>query len=205
MLRAMPSRAQRELIEVCGRELSVSNPGKVFFPERGVTKIDLVNYYLACEEAAVRALIERPTVLKRWVNGVTGEAFFQKRVPESAPEWLETATVTFPSGRNARELVVVDGAHLVWGVNLGVIDWNPWPVRRSDLDHPDELRVDLDPGPEIDFKQVCEVAMTVRDVLEEHALRGYPKTSGSRGIHVYVRVAPERDCNAGSSIGDVGT
>ena len=189
----MPSKGERELIEVCGREVAVSNPGKVFFPERGVTKLELVNYYLECEEAVVRGLVERPTVLKRWVNGVTGEAFFQKRVPESAPEWLETATVTFPSGRNARELVVVDGAHLVWGVNLGVIDWNPWPVRRADLDHPDELRVDLDPGPEIEFSQVCEVAMTVREVLDEHSLRGYPKTSGSRGIHVYVRVAPEWD------------
>ena len=189
----MPSKGERELIEVCGREVAVSNPGKVFFPERGVTKLELVNYYLECEEAVVRGLVERPTVLKRWVNGVTGEAFFQKRVPESAPEWLETATVTFPSGRSARELVVVDGAHLVWGVNLGVIDWNPWPVRRADLDHPDELRVDLDPGPEIEFSQVCEVAMTVREVLDEHSLRGYPKTSGSRGIHVYVRVAPEWD------------
>jgi len=189
----MPSKGERELIEVCGREVAVSNPGKVFFPERGVTKLELVNYYLECEEAVVRGLVERPTVLKRWVNGVTGEAFFQKRVPQSAPEWLETATVTFPSGRNARELVVVDGAHLVWGVNLGVIDWNPWPVRRADLDHPDELRVDLDPGPEIEFSQVCEVAMTVREVLDEHSLRGYPKTSGSRGIHVYVRVSPEWD------------
>ncbi len=181
------------MIEVCGRDVAVSNPSKVFFPERGTTKLDLVNYYLACEDAVVRGLKERPTVLKRWVNGVTGEAFFQKRVPEGAPEWLETTTVTFPSGRSARELVVVDGAHLVWGVNLGVIDWNPWPVRRADLDHPDELRVDLDPGPDIPFSQVCEVAMTVREVLEEHSLRGYPKTSGSRGIHVYVRVVPERD------------
>ena len=189
----MSPKGEREIIEVCGREVAVSNPSKVYFPERGTTKLDLVNYYLACEDAVVRGLNERPTVLKRWVNGVSGEAFFQKRVPEGAPEWLETATVTFPSGRNARELVVVDGAHLVWGVNLGVIDWNPWPVRRADLDHPDELRVDLDPGPDIPFSQVCEVAMTVRDVLEEHSLRGYPKTSGSRGIHVYVRVVPERD------------
>ena len=188
----MAPSAERELIEVCGREVAVSNPGKVFFPERSLTKLDLVNYYLECEAAVVRGLFERPTVLKRWVNGVTGEAFFQKRVPDGAPAWLETATVTFPSGRHARELVVVDGAHLVWGANLGVIDWNPWPVRRSDLDHPDELRVDLDPGPEIEFSQVRDVAMSVRDVLEEHSLRGYPKTSGSRGIHVYVRVVPER-------------
>jgi DNA ligase D len=175
---------------VCGRELRVSSPGKVYFPQPGITKLDLVNYYVECEEAVVRHLRERPTVMKRWVDGVQGEPFFQKRVPETAPEWLQTATVTFPSGRHARELVVNDAAHLVWGVNLGVIDWNPWPVRRSDLDHPDELRVDLDPGPGIPFAQVREVALSVREVLEEHGLRGYPKTSGSRGMHVYVRLQP---------------
>jgi bifunctional non-homologous end joining protein LigD len=181
------------VIEACGRELRISNPGKVFFPERGVTKLDLVHYYLACEEAVVRHLDERPSVLKRWVDGVAGEPFFQKRVPEGAPDWLETATVTFPSGRHARELVVVDGAHLAWGVNLGVIDWNPWPVRRSDLDHPDELRIDLDPGPEVPFAEVRAVALGVGEVLDEHGLRGYPKTSGSRGVHVYVRIVPEQD------------
>jgi len=169
----------------------VSNPDKVFFPERGVTKLDLVNYHIECEQAVVRHLRERPTVMKRWVDGVGGEPFFQKRVPDSAPDWLQTATVTFPSGRHARELVPNDAAHLVWGVNLGVIDWNPWPVRRADLDHPDELRVDLDPTPEAPFAMVREVALGVREVLDEHGLRGFPKTSGSRGIHVYVRVKPE--------------
>ncbi len=183
-------KAQPVLVEVSGREVRVSNPGKLFFPDAGLTKIDLVNYYVRCEQAVVRHLRERPTVLKRWVDGVAGEPFFQKRVPESAPEWLQTATVTFPSGRQARELVPNDAAHLVWGVNLGVIDWNPWPVRRDDLDHPDELRVDLDPGPEVPFSEVREVALGVREVLEEHELRGFPKTSGSRGIHIYVRVEP---------------
>jgi DNA ligase D len=180
------------VLEVRGHELRVSNPDKVFFPERRLTKMDLVNYYLECEQAVVLHLRERPTVMKRWVDGVEGKPFFQKRVPDSAPEWLQTATVTFPSGRHARELVPNDAAHLVWAVNLGVIDWNPWPVRRADLDHPDELRVDLDPSPGVPFAEVREVALGVREVLDEHGLRGYPKTSGSRGIHVNVRVVPER-------------
>jgi DNA ligase D len=178
------------VIETGGHELRVSNPSKLFFPDAGLTKLDLVNYYIECEEAVVRHLRERPTVLKRWVDGVAGDPFFQKRVPDTAPEWLQTATVTFPSGRHARELVPNDAAHLVWGVNLGVIDWNPWPVRRSDLDHPDELRIDLDPGPAVPFAEVREVALGVRDVLEEHDLRGFPKTSGSRGVHIYVRLEP---------------
>jgi bifunctional non-homologous end joining protein LigD len=186
-----PSKAEHEVVEVCGREVRVSNPGKLYFPQVGVTKLDLVRYYVECEEAVVRHLRERPTVLKRWVDGVEGKPFFQKRVPDSAPEWLQTATVTFPSGRSARELVVNDAAHLVWGVNLGVIDWNPWPVRRSDLDHPDELRIDLDPGPGVPFSEVREVALVARDVLVEHQLTGFPKTSGSRGIHINVRIEPQ--------------
>ena len=177
-------------IEVQGRELRVSSPSKLFFPECGLTKLDLVNYYLECHEAVVLGLRERPTVMKRWVDGVQGKPFFQKRVPDSAPEWLQTATVTFPSGRQARELVVNDAAHLIWGVNLGVIDWNPWPVRRADLDHPDELRVDLDPEPEVPFQEVRQVALSVREVLEQHGLCGFPKTSGSRGIHIFVRIHP---------------
>jgi DNA ligase D len=184
------AKAQPVTVEASGREVRVSNPEKPFFPQAGITKIDLVGYYVECEQAVVRGLRERPTVMKRWVDGVQGEPFFQKRVPDSAPEWLETATVTFPSGRHARELVPNDAAHLVWGVNLGVIDWNPWPVRRADLDHPDELRVDLDPGPDVPFAMVREVALGVREVLDEHDLLGFPKTSGSRGIHVYVRVEP---------------
>ena len=178
------------IIEVAGRELRVSNPGKLFFPERGLTKLDLVNYYVECEQAVVRHLRERPTTLKRWVDGVGGEFFFQKRVPETAPAWLETATVQFPSGRSARELVVNDAAHLVWGVNLGVIDWNPWPVRRADLDRPDELRVDLDPQPDVGFAEVRAVAACAREVLSEHGLIGFPKSSGSRGIHINVRIEP---------------
>jgi bifunctional non-homologous end joining protein LigD len=183
-------KAQPVIVEASGRELRVSNPRKLFFPDAGITKLDLVNYYVECETAVVRHLRERPTVLKRWVDGVGGEPFFQKRVPDSAPEWLQTTTVTFPSGRHARELVANDAAHLVWGVNLGVIDWNPWPVRRDDLDHPDELRVDLDPGPDVPFSEVREVTLGVREVLDGHNLRGFPKTSGSRGIHIYVRIEP---------------
>jgi DNA ligase D-like protein (predicted polymerase) len=185
-----PSKSEHVIVEAGGREVRVSNPGKIFFPEQGLTKLDLVRYYIECEEAVVRGLRERPTVLKRWVDGVSGEPFFQKRVPDSAPEWLQTTTVTFPSGRHARELVANDAAHLVWGVNLGVVDWNPWPVRRTDLDHPDELRVDLDPGPGVEFAEVREVALTAGEVLREHGLKGYPKTSGSRGIHIYARVQP---------------
>ncbi len=188
----MPSsKGEHAIVEVCGHELRVSSPSKVFFPERRLTKLDLVNYYVECQQVVVRHLRDRPTVMKRWVDGVEGKPFFQKRVPDSAPEWLQTATVTFPSGRHARELVPNDAAHLVWGVNLGVIDWNPWPVRRSDLDHPDELRVDLDPGPGVPFSEVRDVALTVREVLSEHGLEGFPKTSGSRGMHVYVRIVPE--------------
>jgi bifunctional non-homologous end joining protein LigD len=179
------------MVEVSGRELRISKPDKLFFPEPGLTKLDLVAYYIECHQAVVRHLRERPTVMKRWVDGVQGKPFFQKRVPNGAPDWLETATVTFPSGRHARELVPNDAAHLVWGVNLGVIDWNPWPVRRSDLDHPDELRIDLDPGPGIDFAMVRRVGLVVGEVLEEYKLRGFPKTSGSRGIHVFVRILPE--------------
>jgi DNA ligase D len=186
-----PGKAQPVVLELCGQQVRVSNPDKPFFPLLGATKIDLVSYYVECADAVVRGLRERPTVMKRWVDGVDGEPFFQKRVPDGAPEWLETATVTFPSGRHARELVPNDAAHLAWGVNLGVIDWNPWPVRRADLDHPDELRVDLDPGPGVPFSEVREVALGVRGVLDEHQLLGFPKTSGSRGIHVYVRIVPE--------------
>ncbi len=183
-------KGEHVVVEVCGREVRVSSPGKLYFPDARLTKMDLVNYYLECQQAVVRHLRERPTVLKRWVDGVQGKPFFQKRVPDGAPDWLQTATVTFPSGRHARELVANDAAHLVWGVNLGVIDWNPWPVRRGDLDHPDELRVDLDPGPGVPFAEVRQVALGVREVLVKHDLLGFPKTSGSRGIHIYARIEP---------------
>jgi DNA ligase D-like protein (predicted polymerase) len=136
-------------------------------------------------------LRDRPTVLKRFVDGAAGKPFFQKRIPDSAPEWLQTSTVTFPSGRTARELLPNDTAHLVWALNLGVIDWNPWPVRASDPDRPDELRVDLDPTPEASWDDVRQVAMCARDVLVDYSLTGFPKTSGSRGIHINVRLVPD--------------
>jgi bifunctional non-homologous end joining protein LigD len=184
--------AEHTTIDAGGREVRLSNPGKVFFPERSITKLDLVNYYLELADQVINHLHDRPTVLKRFVDGANGKPFFQKRVPDSAPEWIETATVTFPSGRSARELLPNDPAHLVWAVNLGVIDWNPWPVRRDDLDHPDELRVDLDPTPEASWDDVRQVALAVHDVLGDYQLTGYPKTSGSRGIHINVRIKPER-------------
>lgn len=177
-------------IEAAGRKVRLSNPEKLFFPKPGHTKLDLANYYVEMADAVVVGLRDRPGTLKRFVDGVEGEFFFQKRVPKGAPDWLQTATVTFPSGRSATELCANDAAHLVWAVNLGVIDFNPWPVRRADLDHPDELRVDLDPTPEVGFAEVREVAMVAREVLAEHGLEGFPKTSGSRGIHVNVRIEP---------------
>jgi DNA ligase D-like protein (predicted polymerase) len=182
-------------VEAAGREVRVTSPDKVLFPATPagpVTKLDLVRYYVEVSGAVLLGVRERPTVLKRWNDGITGDFFFQKRV-SGAPEWLETATVTFPSGRTATELCPVDAAHLVWAANLNNIDFNPWPVRRADLDHPDELRVDLDPSEGVGFPTVREVAMTVRDVLAEHDLTGFPKTSGSRGIHVNVRIAPRWD------------
>jgi DNA ligase D-like protein (predicted polymerase) len=180
-------------IEVAGREVKLSNPDKLFFPRPKFTKLDLAEYYIAVEEAAVNQLRERPGTMKRFVDGVDGDFFFQKRVPKGAPDWLQTATFTFPSGRTATELVANDAAHLVWAVNLGVVDFNPHPVRRADLDCPDELRVDLDPQPGVRWNTVRKVAMCAKEVLEEHGLLGYPKTSGSRGIHVNVRIEPRWD------------
>src|SRR5712691_8949440 len=164
-------------LEVAGRVVRLSNPDKVFFPARGETKLDLARYYVAVGEGALRGVYERPTVLKRFPDGALGEPFFQKRVPEKRPDWLETVRVTFPSGRSADELCPVDVAHLVWAVNLGCLDLNPWPVRRGDVDHPDELRVDLDPQPGVPFDSVRRVAMEAGAVLEEHGLVGFSKTS----------------------------
>lgn len=183
-------------LEVAGRSLEVTNPSKVFFSARGETKLDLVCYYLAVGEGALRGVRERPTVLKRYPNGAEGEFFYQKRVPKSRPAWLETVTVAFPSGREAEELCPTDVAHICWAANLGCLDLNPWPVRRADVDHPDELRVDLDPQPGLSFDQVRRVALEVRQVLDEHGLTGYPKTSGSRGIHVNVRIETRWDFTA---------
>ena len=160
----------------------------MFFPQAGHTKLDLARYYAAVAEGALRGIAARPIVLKRYVDGAEGEPFFQKRSPERHPEWVETVELHFPSGRTAREVVVRDAAQLLWIVNLGCIDLNPHPVRVDDLDHPDELRVDLDPGPGVSWDDVRRVALIARDVLGEHGLRGWPKTSGSRGMHVNVRI-----------------
>jgi DNA ligase D len=178
-------------IEVDGRVVGITNPEKVFFPGCGATKLDLARYYLAVGPGALRGVFERPTVLRRYPNGVGGPSFFQKRVPERRPDWIETATVRFPSGREATELCPVDVAHLVWAANLGCIDLNPWPVRRDDLDHPDELRIDLDPQPGVGFPAVRELALEVGALLSELGFLGFPKTSGSRGIHINVPIRPE--------------
>ena len=178
------------MLEADGREVRITNPEKVFFPKPGLTKLDLARYYLAVGEGAVRGARDRPVVMHRFPDGVADgrESFYQKRVPASRPEWLQTVSIRFPSGRSAEELVIADVAHLLWAVNLGCIDINPWPVRRDDTEHPDELRVDLDPTPRIPFASVRKVALVVREALEEHGLRGYPKTSGKRGIHVVARI-----------------
>ena len=176
------------IVEAAGREVVITNPDKVFFPEAGHTKLDLVRYYLAVAEGALRGIAGRPVVLKRYVNGAAHEPFFQKRAPEQHPGWIETVELRFPSGRTAREIVVRDAAQLLWIVNLGCIDLNPHPVRADDLEHPDELRIDLDPGPGVSWDDLRRVALIVRDVLDEHQLQGWPKTSGTRGMHVNVRI-----------------
>ncbi|CAN5813845.1 hypothetical protein BH20CHL8_BH20CHL8_02570 [soil metagenome] len=179
-----------EILTLEGGEVSISNPGKVFFADAGITKLDLVRYYLAVADGALRGVHDRPMALKRFVNGAEGEFFFQKRAPASVPAFIRTVELAFPSGRTADEVVVDNPAALAWVVNLGCIDLNPHPVRSSDLDHPDELRVDLDPGPGVPWEDVRRVALVVRELLDELGLRGWPKTSGSRGIHVYVRIEP---------------
>ena len=185
--------ADHVVFELAGREVRLSNPDKIYFPESGWTKGDLARYHVECAEALLNHLRERPVVLKRFPGGIETKAIFQKRVPKGAPDWIETVVLKFPSGREAEEVVPMDAAHLVWAVSLGNVDWNPHPVRRSDLDHPDELRVDLDPMPECSWDKVRKVALVARDVLEEHSLRGYPKTSGSRGIHIPVRIHQQWD------------
>ncbi len=181
-------RTQQTVLELAGREVAITNPDKVYFPQSGHTKLDLAKYYVSVAEGALRGIAARPVVLKRYVNGAEREPFFQKRAPEQRPPWVETVELSFPSGRRAEEIVVRDVAQLLWIVNLGCIDLNPHPVRADDLDHPDELRVDLDPGPGVPWDDIRYVALVVRDVLEEHGLRGWPKTSGSRGIHINVRI-----------------
>jgi DNA ligase D len=177
-------------LQVGERLVKVTNPDKVYFSARGETKLQLVEYYLSVGEGIVRALYERPTQLKRHPDGAEGEAIYQKRVPEKRPEWIETATVRFPSGRSADELCVTELAHVAWAANLGTLDFHPWPSRRAHVEHPDELRIDIDPQPGTGFGEAKQVAAVVRETLDELGFVGWPKTSGNRGIHVACRIEP---------------
>jgi DNA ligase D-like protein (predicted polymerase) len=185
---AMAGTPERALLTVAGRDVAISNPRKVLFPQAGYTKLDLVRYYLAVAEGALRGAGGRPNVLVRYPNGIDGEFFYQKRAPRSRPAWIDVVALRFPSGRSAEEVVPRDPAALAWMANLACLELHPHPVRADDLDHPDELRVDLDPMPGIGWAQIREVARVVRSVLDDFSLVGWPKTSGSRGIHVYVRL-----------------
>ena len=184
----MAKKEEREILEIDGREVSISNPRKVLFPGPGHTKLDLVRYYLAVAPGALRAAGGRPNVLVRYPNGIEGEFFYQKRAPQSRPEWIEVVALSFPSGRLAEEVVPRDAAALAWMANLACLELHPHPVRAEDLDHPDELRADLDPVPGVEWPQVREVARVVQATLDDFGLVGWPKTSGSRGIHVNVRI-----------------
>src|SRR4051812_9199050 len=186
----MAAKADREVLTVAGQEVSISNPNKVLFPQAGYTKLDLVRYYLAVADGALRGAAGRPTVLVRYPNGIDGEFFYQKRAPQSRPSWIEVVSLSFPSGRTAEEVVPRDAAALAWMANLACLELHPHPVRADDLDHPDELRIDLDPVPGVAWTQVREVAKVVETTLADFGLVGWPKTSGSRGIHVYVRIEP---------------
>src|SRR3989449_6072604 len=181
-----------EVLLIEGREVRVTHPDKPYFSKQAqLSKLDLVRYYLSIAPGALVGIQDRPLVLKRFVDGAEGEAFYQKRAPASRPAWLKTVTLSFPSGRKAEEIVVDDAAGLVWVVNLGSIELHPHAVRAADLDHPDELRVDLDPGPGVGWDDVRRVALEVKSFLEEMGLRGWPKTSGSRGMHVNARIEPQ--------------
>jgi bifunctional non-homologous end joining protein LigD len=187
----VPKEDATELLSIDGREVRVSNPDKLYFSKQTkLSKLDLVRYYLSIAPGALGGIRDRPLVLKRYVNGAEGEAFYQKRAPTQRPSWLRTITLAFPSGRTAEEIVVDDAAGLAWIANLGCIELHPHPVRAGDLDHPDELRVDLDPGPGVSWADVRTVALEVKSILDEMGLRGWPKTSGSRGIHINVRIHP---------------
>lgn len=194
--------APAEEFEVAGQTVRLSNPDRVYYPERGFTKRDVFEYYLAVEDGILRALRDRPTTLERWPQGVLpglklatrqdsrGDAFYQKRVPKTAPEWLQRVEIAFPSGRTAQELCPTDLAHVAWAAQQGTIVFHPWPVRRDEVESPDELRIDLDPQPGTDFGQAVEAAGQVRAMLDELGATGWPKTSGGRGVHVYLRIQP---------------
>ncbi|MEU7435381.1 non-homologous end-joining DNA ligase [Streptomyces sioyaensis] len=177
-------------LDVAGRTVRVSNPDKTYYPERGFTKLDVAQYYLAVADGVLRGLRDRPTTMQRFPDGVEGEFFYQKRAPKGLPDWLPTARIAFPSGRFADEMCPTEPAAVVWAANLGCLTFHPWPVRRADTEHPDELRIDLDPQPGTDFTDAVRVAHVLRELLAEHGLRGWPKTSGGRGVHVYVPLRP---------------
>ncbi len=183
-----------DFIGIGDRQVAISHPDKVVFPAAGdrdpVTKLDLVDYYLAVADGALRGVADRPMILKRFVKGITEEAIFQKRAPEKRPDWIDVAELRYARGTSAKEAVIREPAGLVWAVNLGCVDFNPHPVRAGDLDHPDELRIDLDPMPGVQWPQILDVAQVAREVLEDHGLTPRPKTSGSRGFHIYARIAP---------------
>ncbi len=186
----MAPKAKSEVLELAGREVTISNPTKIFFPKLRLTKLDLVRYYVAVAEGAVRGVYGRPMLLKRFPDGVEQEAFYQKRAPAKRPDWIEVATFSFPSGRTADEIVVRDVAQLAWVINLGCVDLNAHPVRAEDMDDPDELRIDLDPVPGVRWQQIIDVAKVAHEVLADMGLEGWPKTSGSRGVHIWVRIEP---------------
>ncbi|HWF70937.1 MAG TPA: DNA polymerase domain-containing protein, partial [Mycobacterium sp.] len=181
-------------LDVNGRQIEVTHPDKVIFPGHvgrgGHTKLDLIRYYLAVADGALRGVAGRPMILKRFVKGIEQEAVFQKRAPEKRPDWVDVAELRYASGTSAKEAVIHDAAGLAWAINLGCVDLNPHPVLADDLDHPDELRVDLDPMPGVQWRQILDVALVARDVLEDYGLTAWPKTSGSRGFHIYARIVP---------------
>jgi len=187
----MVTKIPPEIVRVYGHDVTVTSPQKVLFPEPGYTKLDLVRYYIAIAEGALRGSGGRPNVLARFVDGIGADFFYQKRAPETRPEWIEVVTISFPSGRTADEIVPRDAAALAWMANLACLELHPHPVRAEDLDHPDELRIDLDPVPGVEWSQVREVAAVVRETLADLGLTGWPKTSGKRGIHVNVRIRRE--------------
>jgi DNA ligase D len=179
-------------LEVGDRKVRISSPDRVVFPKRGFTKLDVAQYYLAAGDGIFRALAHRPTTLQRFPEGIDGEAFYQKRIPtRGVPPWIETATIAFPSGRKAEELCPADLAHVIWAAQMGTIVFHPWPVRNSDVDRPDELRIDLDPQPGTDFADAAVVAGELNGILGELGWVGWPKTSGGRGVHVYLRISPQ--------------
>lgn len=177
-------------LDVAGRTVRVSHPDKTYYPERGFTKLDVAQYYLAVADGVLRGLRDRPTTMQRFPDGVEGEFFYQKRAPKGMPDWLPTARIAFPSGRFADEMCPTEPAAVLWAANLGCLTFHPWPVRRGDTEHPDELRIDLDPQPGTGFADAVRVAHLLRELLTEHGLRGWPKTSGGRGVHVYVPIRP---------------